>query len=491
MSLVFNGTSNTATAALKTGIQLSGGSLTIVCTIYINALPASTADILSTTSGGVYKGYTARLLSTGQLVGRGNHGSTTTQTTSNFYLVAGQSYKIAFVKSGTTSFSVYIDKSNGVVTDTSPESSTIIDSILIGSAVGGSNYFNGSIVDLAVYNVALSAADLDIVLDPYKKPTDISTQPQDYWPAVSSDTASTSGTPAIVKSGATYDVATFLPPVTPTLLLGNTVDANYTSTTTTYSTSTGEYFLKFNATNSMTVYYLCMSVPSWTLGGKYFKMCLRNSSGTLLATGIVSAGAKGRRKVLITPTVITSGNDYYISFICNNTGYVQANTTNYVVRADATSTYSTPATTLNTTAATINVGTPQIWLEGIGDVPNTMVFPSYMHHIRNITVTSNTVTVSGLDAGVTVSFTITGGTYSKNGGAYSSSPNTLTNGDTLSVRTTLSNSYATTNTVTITAAGVNTFFIVRTENLNNVYINSWVHNSTSPIFDGAFVAGGH
>ncbi len=50
--------------------------------------------------------------------------------------------------------------------------------------------------------------------------------------------------------------------------------------------------------------------------------------------------------------------------------------------------------------------------------------------------TSNTVTVAGLAGGTSVPVSISGGTYSKNGGAYTSAPGTGANGDTFAVRIT-------------------------------------------------------
>lgn len=49
---------------------------------------------------------------------------------------------------------------------------------------------------------------------------------------------------------------------------------------------------------------------------------------------------------------------------------------------------------------------------------------------------ANTYTVAGLAGGVSVPVTISGGTYSKNGGAYTAAAGTVTNGDTVQLRTT-------------------------------------------------------
>jgi hypothetical protein len=78
------------------------------------------------------------------------------------------------------------------------------------------------------------------------------------------------------------------------------------------------------------------------------------------------------------------------------------------------------------------------------------------------TATSNTVTITGL-AGPE-SITITGGTYSKNGGAFTSAAGTVSNGDTIVARVTTAGTYATTTTATITIGGVSQPFTVTTLN---------------------------
>jgi len=75
-------------------------------------------------------------------------------------------------------------------------------------------------------------------------------------------------------------------------------------------------------------------------------------------------------------------------------------------------------------------------------------------------VTSNTITVSGINAAAPIS--IAGGTYSVNGGAYTSAAGTVTNGATVSVRATSSSSNSTTVNATLTIGGVSDTFSVTT-----------------------------
>jgi hypothetical protein len=74
--------------------------------------------------------------------------------------------------------------------------------------------------------------------------------------------------------------------------------------------------------------------------------------------------------------------------------------------------------------------------------------------------TSNTINVTGLTGNAVVS--ITGGTYSKNGGAYVSSDGTAFNGDTFSVRVTSSGSVSTAVNVILTIGGVSDTYTVTT-----------------------------
>lgn len=76
--------------------------------------------------------------------------------------------------------------------------------------------------------------------------------------------------------------------------------------------------------------------------------------------------------------------------------------------------------------------------------------------------TSNTITVAGLDNNDSATVSVTGGTYSKNSGAYTSSNGTAVNGDTFSVRQTSSSSTNTTTDVTLTIGTVSDTYSVST-----------------------------
>jgi hypothetical protein len=70
----------------------------------------------------------------------------------------------------------------------------------------------------------------------------------------------------------------------------------------------------------------------------------------------------------------------------------------------------------------------------------------------NIVVTSNLITISGIGT-VPATLTITGGEYSKNGGAYTSDPGTCVDGDTIVVKVTSSTQYNTTITASVYVNG--------------------------------------
>jgi|GEM_PF-2492747 len=92
--------------------------------------------------------------------------------------------------------------------------------------------------------------------------------------------------------------------------------------------------------------------------------------------------------------------------------------------------------------------------------PDTFTLLAQTDTARDTVVDSNTVTVSGINAASAIS--ILGGEYSLDGGAYTSSAATISNGQTVSVRQTSSADFSTTTTATLTIGGVNGVFSVTT-----------------------------
>ena len=96
--------------------------------------------------------------------------------------------------------------------------------------------------------------------------------------------------------------------------------------------------------------------------------------------------------------------------------------------------------------------------------PNSFDFTNQTGVARSSTrVCANGLTVAGMDSGASASVTISGGTYSKNGGSHTSGSTTAVNGDTFHVSHTSSSSYSTSVTTTLTVGGVSGSFISTTE----------------------------
>jgi N-acetylneuraminic acid mutarotase len=98
---------------------------------------------------------------------------------------------------------------------------------------------------------------------------------------------------------------------------------------------------------------------------------------------------------------------------------------------------------------------------GINTIPNSFIFTDQTDVALNTVIISNTITVSGIAAPAYIA--ITGGTYSVNGGDYTSDNGTVGNGDEVTVRLTSSGNYSTTTGATLTIGGVSDTFSVTTE----------------------------
>lgn len=93
-------------------------------------------------------------------------------------------------------------------------------------------------------------------------------------------------------------------------------------------------------------------------------------------------------------------------------------------------------------------------------VPNPFGFIAQTGVALNSVATSNSITVSGINAPSAIG--IVGGSYSINGGAYTTAAGTVNSGDTVTVRQTSSAAYNTTTTATLTIGGVSGKFDVTT-----------------------------
>lgn len=94
--------------------------------------------------------------------------------------------------------------------------------------------------------------------------------------------------------------------------------------------------------------------------------------------------------------------------------------------------------------------------------PDAFSFSGRSNADRETAYESNEITVAGLSAGASPAVSIVGGSYSKNGGAYTTGNGTAQNGDTFKVRVTSSANYSATTGATLTIGGVDGSFAVTT-----------------------------
>jgi hypothetical protein len=109
--------------------------------------------------------------------------------------------------------------------------------------------------------------------------------------------------------------------------------------------------------------------------------------------------------------------------------------------------------------------------------PNSFTFTDQTNVALNTTMTSDAITVNGITCAASLS--VTGGTYSINGGAYTSASGTVDSGDTVTVRVQSSDTYDSTTCATLTIGGVSDAFSVTTA----------FADGTVPSFIGIFRSG--
>jgi hypothetical protein len=88
--------------------------------------------------------------------------------------------------------------------------------------------------------------------------------------------------------------------------------------------------------------------------------------------------------------------------------------------------------------------------------PNAFAFTDQTNVARSSTITSNSISVSGINTAASIS--VTGGTYSINGGAFTSAAGNVNNGDTVQAQHTSSASFSTNTDTTVSIGGVSDTF---------------------------------
>ena len=158
-------------------------------------------------------------------------------------------------------------------------------------------------------------------------------------------------------------------------------------------------------------------------------------------------------------TIAVAGGRYSVN------GAAYTITTATVSPDDAVTVQLTAAPTFATVAtATLTIGGVSadfvVTTAAADTVPDPFAFAPQSGVAPNTLVTSDAVTVSGIDSPSPIS--IAGGAYSINGAAYTSAPGSVRNGDMVSIQLTSAASFATHTQATVTIGGVSSTFDVIT-----------------------------
>lgn len=97
--------------------------------------------------------------------------------------------------------------------------------------------------------------------------------------------------------------------------------------------------------------------------------------------------------------------------------------------------------------------------------PEQFTFADKFNVATSTEITSDPVTITGIDAAAAI--TVTGGTYSINGGAFTGDPGTVVNGDSVRARHTSSASASTATNTAVTIGGVSDTFTSTTAGAAN------------------------
>lgn len=104
-------------------------------------------------------------------------------------------------------------------------------------------------------------------------------------------------------------------------------------------------------------------------------------------------------------------------------------------------------------------------LEGSDRTPNPFVFTDQFKVALNTPISSNAVTITGINAPAGV--TVTGGLYSINGGEFTSESRTVTNGQSIAVRVNSAATHASISNVTLNVGGMLDVFTVLTQPISD------------------------
>jgi hypothetical protein len=278
--------------------------------------------------------------------------------------------------------------------------------------------------------------------------------------AVSATTVSTAATTSSTSSTSTSSTTTAAGTTTTTAIGATTTTASGTTTTAagttttaagTTTTSSGTTTTAFTGTTTTS------TVTTTTLSTTPSPFRFASVSKQALSSSVTSNGATITGNAAPAAVSIVGGS-YSINGgpFTSGAGTISAGQTLTLMVTTA----STPATS---TTATVTVGgvSASFTATTVDTVPDPFSFSPATAQQPRTTATSS-VTITGIDSSTPIS--ITGGTYSINGGAFTSSAGTVTNGQSVTVAVAASGSQNTTTSATLNVGGVSGSFSVTTWN---------------------------
>jgi hypothetical protein len=163
--------------------------------------------------------------------------------------------------------------------------------------------------------------------------------------------------------------------------------------------------------------------------------------------------------ITLPSTISIVGGEYSINTgIFTSTPGTVTNGQQVVVRQTSS---PTPGTTTNTVLTVGGVSdTFAVTTVPVDTTPDAFSFTDQPGVALNAAITSNQITVAGINAAAAIA--VTGGEYSKNGGAFTSAAGTVVAGDTVRVRVTSSSTVSTAVDATLAIGGVSDTFTVTT-----------------------------
>jgi hypothetical protein len=164
-------------------------------------------------------------------------------------------------------------------------------------------------------------------------------------------------------------------------------------------------------------------------------------------------------------SIIIAGGQYSIDAgpYTSGAGYV-SNGQTVTVQVTSAASFSTPAVVTLTVGGVIGAFT--VTTEPIDTTPSAFSFTPQVDVAFSVLRTSNSVTVSGINAPTPLS--IVGGQYRIDAGPYTSSPGTISNGQSVTIQLTSPSALGMTAVATLTVGGISGAFTVSTEAIDTI-----------------------